>query len=92
MTRKGVNRVYYSLTVNICSPYPEALMDPRSHLPAIVDFYRTHRRMPTYREIMRLAGFHSTNAAAKLVKKLVAAQLLQQDDSCPVASFRKSAC
>jgi len=37
--------------------------------------------MPTYREIMRLAGFRSTNAAAKLIKKLVAAQLLQQDDA-----------
>ncbi len=47
-------------------------MAPRSHFPAIVAFYRTHRRMPTYREIMRLAGFRSTNAAAKLVKKLVA--------------------
>ena len=54
-------------------------MDSRSHFPAIVAFYRTHRRMPTYREIMRLAGFRSTNPAAKLVKKLVAAHLLQQD-------------
>ncbi len=35
--------------------------------------------MPTYREIMRLAGFRSTNAASKLVKKLVAHQLIQQD-------------
>jgi len=26
-----------------------------------------HRRMPTYREIMRLAGFRFTNAASKLV-------------------------
>jgi len=56
-------------------------MEARSHFPAIVAFYRTHRRMPTYREIMRLAGFRSTNAAAKLVKKLVAAQLIQQDDA-----------
>jgi repressor LexA len=37
------------------------------------------RSMPTYREIMRLAGFRSTNAASKLVKKLVARQLIQQD-------------
>ncbi len=56
-------------------------MDSRSHFPAIVTFYRTHQRMPTYREIMRLAGFRSTNAAAKLVKKLLAAQLLQQDST-----------
>jgi len=55
-------------------------MDPHSHFSAIVAFYRIHRRMPTYREIMRLAGFRSTNAAAKLVKKLVAVHLLHQDD------------
>ncbi len=54
-------------------------MAPHSHFPAIVAFYRTHHRMPTYREIMRLAGFRSTNAAAKLVKKLVASHLIQQD-------------
>ncbi len=54
-------------------------MAPRSHFSAIVAFYRTHRRMPTYREIMRLAGFRSTNAAAKLVKKLVAHHFIQQD-------------
>ena len=35
--------------------------------------------MPTYREIMRLAGFRSMNAAAKLVKKLVAHPLIHQD-------------
>lgn len=35
--------------------------------------------MPTYREIMHLAGFRSPNAAAKLIKKLIAAHLLQQD-------------
>ncbi len=37
--------------------------------------------MPTYREIMRLAGFRSTNATSKLVKKLVALQLIQQDST-----------
>ncbi len=70
-------------------------MAPRSHFSAIVAFYRTHRRMPTYREIMRLAGFRSTNAAAKLVKKLVASRLIQQDPtdgSYPVDSFPRSAC
>ena len=55
------------------------MLESRSHFPAIVAFYRTHRRMPTYREIMRLAGFRSSNAAAKLVKKLVAHHLIQQN-------------
>ena len=70
-------------------------MAPRSQFSAIVAFYRTHRRMPTYREIMRLAGFRSTNAAAKLVKKLVASHLIQQDPAgrneglpCVWPSFR----
>jgi SOS-response transcriptional repressor LexA len=54
-------------------------MEPRSHFTAIVEFYRTHRQMPTYREIMRLSGFRSTNAASKLVKKLVSLQLIHQD-------------
>ncbi len=67
------------MTVNSCSLNYHPLMDARSHLPAIVAFYHTHRRMPTYRELMRLAGFRSTNTAAKLVKKLVAAQLINQD-------------
>ena len=56
-------------------------MEPRSHFTAIVEFYRRHRRMPTYREIMRLAGFRSTNAASKLVKKLVLRRLIQQDST-----------
>ena len=43
-------------------------MEPRSHFTAIIEFYGTHKRMPTYREIMRLAGFRSTNAASKLVR------------------------
>ena len=50
-------------------------MEPRSHFSAIIEFYHTHRRMPTYREIMRLAGFRSTNAASKLV----AHHLIHQD-------------
>ena len=59
------------------SPYHHVIMDARSHFPAIVTFYHTHRRMTTYRDIMRLAGFRSTNAAAKLVKKLVASRLIR---------------
>ena len=56
-------------------------MAPRSLFPAIVAFYCTHRRIPTYREIMRLAGFRSTNAAAKLVKKLHTHHLIQQNSA-----------
>ena len=34
-------------------------------------FYSRHRRMPSYSEIMGMAGFKSKNAAYKLVGKLV---------------------
>ena len=54
-------------------------MEVHSHFVTIVEFYRMHRRMPTYREIMRLAGFRSTNAAYKLVKKLITLDLIHQD-------------
>jgi len=37
----------------------------------IQKFYRRHRRMPSYAEIMQLAGFKSKNAASKLVAKLI---------------------
>ncbi len=54
-------------------------MESSSHFSRIVEFYSTQKRMPTYREIMRLAGFRSTNAASKLVKKLVTLRLIHQD-------------
>lgn len=70
-------------------------MESSSPFSKIVEFYRTHKRMPTYREIMRLARFRSTNAAAKLVKKLVASHLIQQDPAgwlLPSRFFPRSAC
>ncbi len=37
----------------------------------ILSFYKNHKRMPSYREIMDLVGFKSKNAVYKLVNKLV---------------------
>ena len=37
----------------------------------IFDFYSTHKRMPSYAEIMRLVGFRSKNAVYKLVNRLI---------------------
>ena len=56
-------------------------MESSSHFSRIVEFYSNQKRMPTYREIMRLAGFRSTNAASKLVKKLVTLGLIHQDST-----------
>jgi len=47
----------------------------------IADFYRKHQRMPSYREIMNLAGFRSKNAVYKLVKKLISLGLIEKDKS-----------
>lgn len=47
----------------------------------IVSFHHTHQRMPSYRDLLPLLGFRSTNAVAKLVKKLLALGRLQQDAS-----------
>jgi peptidase S24-like protein len=45
----------------------------------ILRFYRQHRRMPSYGEIMRLVGFKSKFAVIKLVAKLVEAGIVAKD-------------
>lgn len=47
----------------------------------IISFYKKHKRMPVYTEIMTLVGFKSKNAVAKLVDKLVAEGVLDKDSS-----------
>lgn len=42
-------------------------------------FYRKHRRMPSYSEIMGLAGFKSKNAAFKLAAKLMEIGVIAKD-------------
>lgn len=45
----------------------------------IFSFYRKHRRMPSYREIMKLTRFRSTNAASKLIEKMVEEGVITKD-------------
>lgn len=47
----------------------------------ILRFYRKARRMPSYSEIMELAGFKSKNAAYKLVKKMISLGIVEKDSS-----------
>lgn len=42
-------------------------------------FYATHHRMPSYRELMRLAHFRSPNAARKLADRLIAQNFVAKD-------------
>src|SRR3989344_976358 len=45
----------------------------------ILGFYDARKRLPSYREVMSLVGFRSTNAASKLVAKLVREGVLARD-------------
>ncbi|HWC57854.1 MAG TPA: transcriptional repressor LexA [Candidatus Paceibacterota bacterium] len=45
----------------------------------IVAFYSTHRRMPTYSEMMALFNFKSKNAVARVVEKMREAGLVTKD-------------
>lgn len=45
----------------------------------IIAFYERERRMPSYQEILKLVGFKSKNAVAKLVEKLVEEGVVTKD-------------
>lgn len=56
----------------------------------IIGFYERERRMPSYQEILKLVGFKSKNAVAKLVAKLVEEGVIAKDGQgrlIPTASF-----
>jgi repressor LexA len=45
----------------------------------IIGFYKRHRRMPSYKEVMELVGYKSKNAAYKLVQKLIDEGIIDRD-------------
>ena len=45
----------------------------------ILTFYKKHKRMPSYREIMVLANFRSINSVTKLVHKLIESGIISKD-------------
>lgn len=45
----------------------------------IVAFHHSHKRMPTYTEMMSLFGFKSKNAVARIVAKMIAAGIVTKD-------------
>jgi repressor LexA len=47
----------------------------------IISFYRSNKRMPVYTEMMKLLGFKSKNAVAKVVDKLIDQGVLDKDSS-----------
>lgn len=50
-----------------------------SYKKKITDFYRSHKRVPGYSEIMSLVGFKSKNAVYKLINKLVDDGIFEKD-------------
>ncbi len=53
----------------------------QSYKEKILSFYKSHKRMPSYKEIMDLVGYKSKNAVYKLVNKLVAEGVVEKDSS-----------
>ena len=47
----------------------------------IISFYKQNKRMPVYTEIMKLLGFKSKNAVAKVIDKLITEGVLDKDSS-----------
>lgn len=47
----------------------------------IRNFYYTHKRMPSYREVADLMGYRSKNAAYELVEKLLEAGFVRRDNT-----------
>lgn len=45
----------------------------------LLSFYQSHRRMPTYAEMMKLFDFKSKNAVYRVVTKLIAAGIVTKD-------------
>lgn len=55
------------------------LMTENKHLNKIRRFYHTHKRMPSYREIMALTGLKSLNSVFRLIQKMISLNLVSKD-------------
>src|SRR5712691_9984181 len=64
--------------MNICSLIL-CSMDIQEHLKRIRAFYRSHKRMPSYSELTAVVGFHSKNAAYKLMTRLIDGGWIEKD-------------
>ena len=64
----------------ILTPMKARMKDSyQTYKKAVISFYKKHRRMPGYAEIMALTGFRSKNAVFKLIAKLVEEGVVQKD-------------
>jgi len=56
----------------------------------ILGFYRNHKRLPGYKEIMSLCGFKSKNSVYKLINKLVDEGVVEKDSQGRLTPARMS--
>jgi repressor LexA len=66
-------------------------MNLNSKILSLRLFLHRERRLPTYREMLDLFGYRSTNAVAGLVRKLIALGYILQDNEGHMAPTRKLA-
>lgn len=59
------------------------------YLSYFTKFFKRHRRLPSYREFMTLAGLKSTNAVYKIVSKMISDEYLSRDESGRLSPGKK---
>ncbi|MCX7634563.1 MAG: hypothetical protein N2Z74_02315, partial [Syntrophales bacterium] len=64
--------------------------DIRSVAAAIGRFYKQHRRMPSYQEMMGVLGVRSKSVVSFWVDKLIAAGMLEKDQMGRLALAKKA--
>jgi len=64
-------------------------MTNTKHISSIVKFFESHRRLPTYQEMLKLTGFKSKNAVHRLVGRLIEAGLLARDRAQKIVPGRR---
>jgi len=68
-------------------------MEATQRLPAIIQFYHRHKRMPSFGELQQLFGFKSRTAAEKVARRLVDLGLIAKDKTgklLPTRHFRET--
>jgi SOS regulatory protein LexA len=68
--------VHYTLIHNL---YHLFCMSYEQYKDKLVAFYRKHKRLPGYKEIMAFTGFRSKNAVFKFIQKLVDEGVVRKD-------------
>lgn len=66
-------------------PKPSQSIPDASYQQKLQTFHRRHRRLPSYRELLTLWNYKSTNAVSRRIEKLIDAGVLRRDDQGKLA-------